>query len=294
MTTDLSQLDVFYGELSPSGASVYVRLPRPKDDAAWKLTGTIVGPRCFNSRTLPATAYFCDLGPGPTVLSRGLVLDPSYWSADVPSIYDLTIDLRRGDQIVATARREVGCKALGVRRRHFVWQARPWVLRGVSATSAAAELPREWHAASATFVCDQIDARLAEASQRGAFAVIELRGTPDEVIARLRNIAMFPAAILAVVHGRMPRQFGVHGVAPNLLLAQPLDAVRDFSAEPWADVIWAETNDDRQLASVVTHDQPVVAVRRLTVPASVERARAACDELQRDLAPLGQFAGYVV
>src|SRR3954465_13752033 len=175
MTNDLSQLDLFYGELSPSGGSVYARLPRPPGEATCKLTGTIVGPRCFNSRTLPATAYFCDLGPGPTLLSRALVLDPAYWSADVPSIYDVTIDLRCGDEVVATARREIGLKAVGVRGRHFVLQARPWVLRGVCGASARAEFPGEWHAASATFVCDQIDARLAEASQRGVFAVIELR-----------------------------------------------------------------------------------------------------------------------
>jgi hypothetical protein len=285
---------VFYGELSPSGASVYARLPRPQDGATWKLTGTIVGPRCLNARTLPATAYFCDLGAGPTVLSRATVLDPAYWSADLPSIYDLTIDLRVGDQVIATARRELGFKPLGVRGRHLAMHARPWVLRGVCAGSASEELPRHWHAASATFVCDQIDARLAEASQRGAFAIIELCGTPGEIMARLKHIAMFPAAILAVVHGQMPRQFGVQGVAPNVLLAQPLDAVREFSLETWANVIWAETDDAQRLARLLALQQPVIAVRRLAKPVAVERARNACDELQRDLATVGQFAGYVV
>jgi glycosyl hydrolase family 2 len=285
---------VFYGELSPSGASVYARLPRPQDGATWKLTGTIVGPRCLNARTLPATAYFCDLGAGPTVLSRATVLDPAYWSADLPSIYDLTIDLRVGDQVVATARRELGFKPLGVRGRNLAMQAKPWVLRGVCAASASEELPRHWHAASAAFVGDQIDARLAEASQRGAFAVVELRGTPDEILARLKHVAMFPAAIMAVVHGPMPRNFGVHGVAPNVLLAQPLDAVREFSPQAWANCVWAETDDARQLARLLAREQPVIAVRRLAEPVPVERARKACDELQRDFATIGQFAGYVV
>ena len=40
-------------------------------------------------------------------------------------------------------------------------------------------------------------------------------------------------------------------------------------------------------------DLPIVAVRRGRF-ASLAEARAGCDQLQADLAPLGQFAGYVV
>ena len=229
------------------------------------------------------------------MLGRAEVIDPSYWSSDVPSIYDIVIELRRGGEIVATARREVGFKALGVRGRYFALQGKHWVLRGVWAASATALLPREWQAAAAAFVCDEMDARLAEASQRGAMAVVELSGEADEIIARLRILAMFPAAIMGVIRGHIPRQFGIKGVAPNLLLAQPLDPVREFVVQPWANVVWAETSDADVLKELVaTSDRPIIAVRRLASPRSVDQARAACDELQRDLAPIGQFAGYVV
>jgi hypothetical protein len=295
LPSDLSNLDLFYGELTVNRASVYARLPRPEDDAGLRLTGAVIGPRCFNTRTLPTTAHLCDLGAGPTLLSRALVIDPSYWSPDVPSIYDVTIDLRRGGKVLATARRELGFKALGVRNRSFAQQGKHWVFRGVSASSAKALLPREWHAASAGFVTDEMDARLAEASQRGVFAAVELGGEAGEIVARLRILAMFPAAILAVIRGHLPRPFAIKGVAPNLLLAQPLDPIREFVLQPWAQVIWAETSEPRLLTELQTSlDLPIVAVRRLRPAVPLDQARAACDKLQRDLAEIGQFAGYVV
>ena len=49
--------------------------------------------------------------------------------------------------------------------------------------------------------------------------------------------------------------------------------------------------DEDDVAAV---PKPVVAARYLDSPLTLAEARAACDALQRDLAPLGQFAGYVV
>jgi hypothetical protein len=289
--SDLSQLDLFYGELTVNRASVYARLPLPEDDRL-TLSGQVSGPRCLNTRTLPVTVYFCDLGKGPTLLSRAWIPDPSFWSPDVPSIYDCLVQLRRGGEILATSRREIGLKAFGVKGRFFALHGKPWVLRGVSTASANELLPREWHAASASFVCDQMDARLAEASQRGAMSVVELAGAPEEILSNLRILAMFPAAVLAVIRGHRP--LAVKGIAPNVLLAQPLDPVREFSLQPWADAIWAQTTDAATLTQLLATDRPVIAVRRLASARPVADARALCDELQRDLAPIGQFAGYVV
>ena len=53
MTNDLSQLDVFYGDLTVNRAFVYARLPRPAEDAELSLVGQIRGPRCLMAETLP-------------------------------------------------------------------------------------------------------------------------------------------------------------------------------------------------------------------------------------------------
>jgi len=42
------------------------------------------------------------------------------------------------------------------------------------------------------------------------------------------------------------------------------------------------------------YELPIIVSRKLTEPQPLQTARSACDELQRDLAPMGQFAGYVV
>jgi hypothetical protein len=292
---DLSQLDLFYGELTVNQASIYARLPRPDDDEGLRITGRIHGPRSFNSRTLPASTHLFDLGPGPTLLARATLTDPTFWSSDLPAIYDAVVELRQRGQVIDTARREIGLRPLGVRGRHFLLQGKPWVMRGVSAASASVLLPREWHSAAAVFVPEQMDARLAEASQRGATSVIELSGPPDEILAQLRIFAMFPAASLAVIHGRMPSSFAIKGVAPNVLIGQPVDRIREFTTQPWTNFIWAETTDPAVLTPLAaSSDRPIVAVRRLPAARTITEARAACDELQRDLAPIGQFAGYVV
>jgi hypothetical protein len=214
----------------------------------------------------------------------------------LPAIYDVTVTVRERLALSpTTARREIGLRSFGVREQHFVLQGKRWVMRGVTAASANVMLPREWQAASATFVVDEIDARLAEASQRGALAVVEIAGNPSDIVARLRHLAMFPAVAMVVIRGEVPRQLALTGIAPNLVLVQTVTNYREFVAQPWAQAIWAEVGNQAALAKLfAASDRPVIAVRRLSAARPIEQARAACDELQRDLAAIGQFAGYVV
>jgi hypothetical protein len=64
---------------------------------------------------------------------------------------------------------------------------------------------------------------------------------------------------------------------------------------PWADLLFASAVNLNWIASVMTQSHlPVLATRPLAAPLELASARAACDALQRDLAPIGQFAGYIV
>src|SRR5829696_6519128 len=124
MTNDLPQLDVFYGDLTVNRAFVYARLPLPAEVGAWSLAGQIRGPRCLAAETLPVTSPLLDLGPGPTLLARAMVTDPCFWSPDLPAIYDVTVNLLRGTEIVASARREIGLRSLGVRGKHLALESK--------------------------------------------------------------------------------------------------------------------------------------------------------------------------
>ena len=293
---ELAELDVFYGDLTVAQGYVYARLARPSDDAGLSLAGTVRGPRCLHAQTLPLSSPLADLGPGPTLLARAVVPDPCFWSPDLPAIYDVTVNLLRGREVIAAERREIGLRSFGVRGRGFVLEGKHWVLRGVMARSTLARLPREWHEALAAYVavCPEDDS-LAEASQWGSLSVVELAADGESPASRLRAIARFPGVAIAVVRGALPAELRPADVAPNLILAQFLGPSDPLVRAPWAQVVFAPADDPRRIAELAaTIDVPVVAVRPLVEPLPIADARAACDVLQRDLAPLGQLAGYIV
>jgi hypothetical protein len=132
MLSGMHDLEVFYGELTPIRAVVYARLPRPSGESNLTLTGTIRGPRCLHAQTLPATWQLADLGPGPTLLARALVTEPCFWSPDLPAVYDVTVRVQRGEETVATERREIGFKPLGIRGPQFIMAGKNWVLLGIA------------------------------------------------------------------------------------------------------------------------------------------------------------------
>jgi hypothetical protein len=197
---------------------------------------------------------------------------------------------------VATARREIGLRSLGAHGKQLLREGKPWTLRGVFETSTAAALPRAWHDAAAAYVSDQADEeRLLEASQWGAIAAVGIGGRSEEIADHLRQLALHPAAALAIVNGDLPRDFKPPSVAPNILLAQRHKATDPLAVRPWANLLWAEVSEAEALSKLMPMAAlPVVAVRRLASPLPIDQARAACDQLQRDLAPIGQFAGYIV
>jgi len=296
MTNDLPQLGVFYGDLTVNRAFVYARLPVPTEQGSWSLVGQVRGPRCLHAQTLPVSSPLVDLGPGPTLLARATLTDPCFWSPDLPAIYDVTVNLLRGGEVVATAHREIGLRALGVRGRFLSLESKRWVLRGVSSGSTTARLSREWHEASAAYIAaDPPAVALAEASQWGALTVAEVCGTPPAIAARLRELAAFPAVAIALVRGELPSDFQRATAAPNLLLAQPIGDRGEHSPRSWADLLWWQTKTPLAAPQPLAHTTlPIIACRPITAPLPLPDSRAACDTLQRDLAPYGQFAGYVV
>jgi hypothetical protein len=310
----LDQLDVFYGELTVNRALVYARLPRPEGEG-WSLSGQIRGPRCLHAQTLPVSERYVDQGSGLTLVSRALVPDPCFWSPDLPAIYDVTVNLVRGDEIIATMRRELGLRMLGVRGRNLALAGKRWVLRGVCTSSTTARLPRDWHDALAALCSlapwERVAAELpgegamhrqeaeepflAEAAQWGALTIVEIDEMGEAAAQRLRELALCPAVAIAVIRDELPAEFRKSAIAPNLLLAQRIGPGDMPAIQEWAELAVLSAENRDHFASVSnTLAVPILAERRLTTPLSIGAARAECDTLQRDLAPLGQFAGYIV
>jgi hypothetical protein len=290
------ELEVFYGEFTTARAVVYARLPREAGGAHLTLSGSVRGPRCLHAHTLPATFSLVDLGPGPTLLARAIVTEPTPWSPELPAIYDVTVQMHRGSELAATERREIGFKPLGRRGSQLIFGGKNWVLRGVHQASTTATLPRAWHDAGAALVASHLDEEaLSEASQWGSLSVVTVP-SGDDAVASLRALARYPAAAIAVLRGEVPADFSKSALCPNVLLAHEIDPLAPATAFPaWADIGLFQADNSHQLRSIMTATRrPLIAVRTLESPVDLPLARSACDALQRDLAPLGQFAGYIV
>jgi hypothetical protein len=294
VVSELPLLDVFFGELTVHRASVYARLPRPVDDDGVKIAGEVRGPRSRLAQTLPVSVSLVDLGQGPTLLARAVVPDPTFWSTDNPAIYDVTVNLLHHGKTLATSHRSIGFRPLGIRKQQFRSEAKNWVLRGVCASSTTATLPAEWHSTASAYIADYHVDRFVEASEVGVSAIAELDPQKD-IPLQLRQLALHPAATMAIVRVPPAASFKLTGIAPNLLLAQAVLPRVPFTPQAWAQAIWAENVERDLLASLHSNFKvPIVAVRKLAAPLAIGDARAACDDLQRDFASVGQFAGYVV
>jgi glycosyl hydrolase family 2 len=294
VVSELPLLDVFFGELTVHRASVYARLPRPVNDEGVKLAGEVRGPRCRNAQTLPVSVPLVDLGQGPTLLARAVVPDPNFWSADNPAIYDVTVSLLHHGKTLATARRSLGFRPLGTRKQQLRSEAKNWVLRGVCGSSTTATVPAEWQSTTSAYVADYHVDRFVEASELGVPAIANLNPQQD-IPLQLRQLALHPAAIMAVVRVPPGTNLKLTGIAPNILLTQAVLPRVPFTPQAWAHSIWVENTEPPVLTDLRSNSKlPIIAVRKLAQPLPIAAARAACDDLQRDLASMGQFAGYVV
>ena len=289
----LDDLVVFHGDLTAARALVYARLALPDGEGGWSLSGYVRGPRCLHAETLPLTTPLVDMGPGKTLLAKASIPDPVFWSPDLPAIYDVNVNLLLGAEIIASERREIGLRSLGVRGRDLFLGGKKWVLRGVSVRSTPPTRPWAWHAESAAYIAEDTDVEaLDEASQWGALSVVPVSAANAD--SQLRALSRFPAAAIALFGDTLPADLEPRNVAPNSLIARMIGSDNLTPIDPRIDLLVADAQWLATRTLPATLDKPVIASRRLPSPVDLAQARAACDRLQRDLAPLGQFAGYIV
>jgi hypothetical protein len=296
----LDQLEVFYGQASANVGQVYARLSGLADDrTGFTLRGHIRGPECLHSHTLPTTVPLVDLGPGPSLMARAMLPDPCFWSPQLPLLYHVHVELLQRGEVLETADRLIGIRSFGPRGRSLFLDGKRWVLRGVHRDRAPSADLEDWHAESAAMIADAPDDELCrQASHRGVLLIARIAGSQDDVALQLRRLARWPAVAVAVVASNIPATANLRNAAPNIELAQPFSCGAKVELAPWASLAVCEVDDIDQFAYQTGHASlgsfPIMAVRRLAGVHPLAAARAACDRLQRDLARIGDFAGYVV
>ena len=140
------------------------------------------------------------------------------------------------------------------------------------------------------------DEACREATRLGVPVSARVTGPAADALAELRRLSRYGAALIAIVESHAISPQNLRHAAPNLLLAQPMPAdSQPFLPAPWAQAIAADVDDPARFAARVGGlSLPIIARRRLASPLPIAVARLACDDLQRDLAPHGDYSGYVV
>jgi hypothetical protein len=290
----LDNLDVFYGELTPARAKVYARLEGLESTAGLSLSGIVRGPRCYYSTTLPATFRLDDAGPGPSLLAKALVPDPCYWSPETPNIYDVTVELRKGSDIIASEVRQIGFKPLGMSGRFFTWEGKPWVLRGVTAKPSTELNLNEWRNNSAALVGSGIsDEDLQAASMKGVlcFCLGRVDCSESESLIEAKRFAKYPAVAIANVC--LPTQ-NVQRMMPNVITTFKSMLSGEAKLITEGVPVYRPYLPKERAERMTLVKVPLIVCRPEESALSVAEARSACDKLQAELAPVDQFAGYVV
>lgn len=286
-------IDIFCGHVTQHSARVYARLNDRPGGGEWSISGHVRGPFCMGVRTLPLTASLQDMGEGETLLASCAIPDPSAWTPLSPSHYVVRVDLRRNGELQESIERQLGIRTLGARGRDLRWQAKRWVLRGICVAEEAIGDLEQWRQHNAIpVVSSPTEVLLEQASDQGPLLAVELG--IDANAAELRRLSEFPAVGMAILHTSCDNASNLNSLAPNILFAQATQ-VGDAAPAEWADFLLCDAKSPDQLREqVATSSLPIVAVRRVAKHGSFLDNRAECDRLQRDLAAIGDFAGYVV
>jgi Glycosyl hydrolases family 2 len=302
--------EVFSGEATTAEARVYVRLNAiggGKSNLAAQIAGQLIGPFCEFSQTLPAQHRFLEIDQREhdqkTALAQAIAADPCFWTPELPFLYRVQLQLRFGE-VVSEVTRTIGIRRLGVRGKSLFFDGKRFVLRGWHECRMQNEecimlLERNQvflrHTWTAMIVANPDDDVCEFASRRGILLVADLTDESNTPIASLRRVSRWPAVGFATLPRSAAISAGQIAEIPNLLLAQFVQTDQPISIAPWANLLLVETKQPELFANkIVGVDLPVVAVRPSANINNIEQARAECDILQSDLAPFGDFAGYVV
>ena len=288
------RLNVFFGEATPTQARVYAQLPRGDWPLDAQLRGTLSGPTCRYAETLPTHYRFRDRGvlkggaSQESLLIEAVVPDPCFWTPRLPYLYEVKLELRAGEEVLARMARPFGIRPLGVRANSFVFAGKRWVFRGGWNSSGSNEL-QSWRDNEIVMVRDGFSAtQCDEASHVGVLMAIEAELSEETVRAASRHAAVG----MLFFDGR--KCAGTLPKTTNCILVQNMmdDAQADLHEQTEAALV--EASAVKEFVARRDGTIPVIACRSSQSKVEPEDIRQQCDQLQAELASIGDFAGYLV
>lgn len=267
-------------KLTPQSAELALRLREPLDgDFIW--TGRLRGPFCAGRQTLVANYPIRT----QRASNEGVVTLPDFchWSSASPFTYQLELDLKRGEESIASLRETMAIHWGYVHQGKLYQAGKRWVPRMARLRLPAMETEKEisdlkdWltgvRESELVLVArdeDASEALLRECLALGVWVAIEA----DEL--RVSNLAKWEsfACVCWVLNAEgMPSS----GESSSLLVASREGLQESIRAEVWSFA--------RSGAKLIVRSGDY---------GTPQAAREACDTLQADAAALGEWAGYLV
>jgi hypothetical protein len=158
-----------------------------------------------------------------------------------------------------------------------------------------------WHDAPAAMLAmNPANSLCEEASRVGVLVIAGVRAD-QHTFQQVERLSRYASVAVIALAGEVPIDNDLRLAAKNTILARWIDAAQTVGVDDGCDAVVVNLPRDPsasaaaggQLASPTI---PVIVWRGLdyNAPQELQAARAACDELQAALAPLGDFAGYFV
>ncbi|MFO0899645.1 MAG: hypothetical protein U0836_19630 [Pirellulales bacterium] len=260
-----------------------------------RISGWIEGPDCPHAATLQARFPLRDLGADPQPLAQATVTEPCFWSPRTPYVYRARVEVWRGERQIANAEQLCAARPLGTVGRSFVLATKRWVLRGVCReTLESAELSDWLEAAAVACVPSPADDVCRLATLQGLGIAAQVEGSAADLRAELTRLARWPAVMAAFLPEDAPLLEGPWTPPSGLLLVQRVGREVPWRLRTWAQAIVAPMSEPAAFAAAAAAVGCPVIAWRPNDAGDLPSARAECDRLQRDLAAVGDFAGYLV
>ena len=297
-------LELFFGDASDAVARVYAQVLRDETTTGGHLSGELIGPECRFAQTLSARIPFSDRGPGESLLAEAVVPDPCFWTPELPMLYRANIQGSGAEQGsgargqgpgktgTATIEKWVGIRRLGTRGRSLILDTERWVPRGAwlgRISSDDLKVARE----ADVLLCGPPpdDDVCLEASRHGVPLLIDLSEHRGDMADEVRRLGQWPAVFLVALESHAAIDPPIRAAARNLLFAAKFAADESIDPPQWAQLLLCDVNAENG-SPLAGCPLPILARRRAS--ADIGSARASCDQLQCDLASVGDFAGYLV
>lgn len=301
-------LEFVLGRADDVQAEAYVRLVRCPADAPIahaQITGTLTGPRCRHATTLPTAIPLRPLAGEGRAAARALVTEPSFWTPELPNLYELVAEARTPAGVSATTRRLVGLRRLGVRGRSIWLDGRRWVPRGRAASSAAFDLARFRAEQLAALISEPTSEACAAADESGVpiVAWFGSEADPQTLLKGVAALAQHPAVVMVVLPAPYAAAVGAARMTGTMLVAAEAASGEPPPAtlSPGVQCLVARIAPGTTPLDAWRDHAPAVPI--VACREGAGEGRRACELLQADLAawgcaggrvPTWDWAGYIV